>query len=221
MSPRRVVVGLDQASRSGWGIALERGPVVASGVARKHAERMAVIERAIELAADRDAWGRHAPDPHRVFVLFEQHDHMPLTRGTGHDRQLMQRIARGEDEQVNRGAKQVHGMGKAYGRWLEVLDAQGVLESMRAEVRPSTWRSRLHGVTSGDVKRAARDWASRRAGRRIDDDDEAEGYCIAAFAALDGIARHDAECMHAKAKARGVREAKRQGSLFGSGGGQP
>lgn len=211
----RIVVGLDQARRSGWGIARELDhQVVASGVAKNHAERVAVIRRALELAARRDAWGRHMPHPRDVFVFFEKHDDIPLERHTPHDRRHMQRLgAREPGARIDRNAATIHGIGKAYGRWEAVLDECEIPQANRGEIPPDVWRKRVHGTVSGDVKRAAREWAARAAGRRIDDDDEAEGYCMTAFAVRDGLAKLDADKRMASAVAKGKREAAKQGSL--------
>jgi hypothetical protein len=180
--------------------------VVAHGLARKHVERRAVLERAIALVGG---------DVRRVFVLFEQHDHMPLSRLTAADH-TTQRMTSGRRGGVERGPKQIYGMGKAYGRWEECCDLVGIRDAQRAEVRPSTWRTRIHGVTKGaQIKRAAIDYVKARTGLELGED-EAEGYCIALFAAFDGIARHDAERLHARAKARAQRAVATQGTLFGS-----
>jgi hypothetical protein len=204
VSGARVIVGLDQASRSGWGIALERGRVLHHGLARNHKERVEVIARAVQLAGG---------DPRRVFVMFEQHDHMPLSRLTSSDHTTT-RTTSGRRGGVERGPKQIYGMGKAYGRWEAACDQCDQPESMRGEVKPAVWRSRIHGVLSGpNLKQAAIDWASRDARKPITQPDEAEGYCITSFAALDGIARHDAEKALTRVKARGERELKRQGTL--------
>lgn len=201
--PLRVALGLDQARTSGWGIAPERGRVIHHGLARTHWQRLDVVELALEVADG---------DPKRVFVMFEQHDHMPLGR-LGRDDHTTKRSGP-RAFAVERGPKQIHGMGKAYGRWEAALDHFHIPVSMRAEVQPNVWRRAIHGVTSGDnIKQAAVDWALRELGEPLASHDEGEAVCITAYTALTGFALLDGERQRARIEARGKRELASQGAL--------
>jgi hypothetical protein len=201
--PLRVALGLDQARASGWGVAPERGRVIHHGVARTHWQRLEVAELAVQLAGG---------DPRRVFVMFEQHDHMQLDRLGRND--FTTKRSGDRAFAVERGPKQIHGIGKAYGRWEAVLDHVRIPESMRAEVQPSVWRRAIHGVTSGDqIKQAAVDWAMRELGEPLQTDDEAEGICITTFAALSGLAKLDGERIHNRAVNQAKKQAASQGAL--------
>jgi hypothetical protein len=194
----RYVLGLDQASTSGWGIAPERGPVVRHGLARNAQERLAVVRLALEYVGG---------DARLLWAVLEQHDHFPLERLGKNDKTT----ARQGKGFVQRGPKQIAGLHKAAGRWLEQLELVGVPDTHISEVRPTTWRARIHGVTKGDqIKQAAMDWASARAGEPITQHDHAEGYCVTAWAALDGFARYDHELAVARIGARDKRGAAKQ-----------
>lgn len=198
------MIGVDQAAASGWGIASERGPVIRWGLAKTHAERIAALRLALSFACDKPEW---------LFVVFEQHDHMPLGR-LGRDDHTTQRAGRAHG--VERGTAQIMGMGRAHGRWLELCELLEIHHSHVLEVRPSTWRARIHGVTSGDkIKQAAVDYASREAREDIKDHNVAEGYCITRWASIDGLASFDAERLKAQAERRGDRQLASQGALFG------
>lgn len=201
---KRIVLGLDQGAHTGWGIAPERGRVVRHGLARTVEERKAVVALALEYAGGDPAW---------LWVMFERHDHMPLTRLTNHDHETRRR---GRQAAPERTTESLIGMGKNYGVWIGMLDMLGVPRSHLLEVTPTTWRLRVHGVTKGElVKQAAIDWASLAAGEPITDDNHAEGYCITTWAALDGFARYDAERAQSRVQARAKRAAAKQGDLFG------
>ncbi len=197
------MLGLDQASSTGWGIAPERGPIVRHGLARTHADRLAVVRFALEYV-DGDA--------KRLWATLEQHDHMPLDRLGRHDHKTQRK---GREHGVERGPKQIYGMGKNTGRWLELLALIGVPESHIDEVRPTTWRARIHGVQRGEaVKQEAIRWASNHVGQVIENDDHAEGICITAWGAIDGFARYDAQNARKRMEARAERELGKQAVLF-------
>jgi hypothetical protein len=144
--------------------------------------------------------------------MFEQHDHMPMDRLGRNDFTTKRSGARAFA--VERGPKQIHGMGKQYGRWEEQLDLFGVPESMRDEVQPNVWRRAIHGVTSGDkIKQAAVDWAKRELREPMQTDDEAEAICIATFAALSGLAKLDGMRIHNRAVNQAKKQAASQGAL--------
>ena len=195
-----VSLGLDQARRTGWGLGLSRR-VVESGVASSHEERLAVCERARELADG---------DMRRVFVLFECHAGMPLTRLTRMDGATRRTGRHGAPE---RSTASILGLGAARGRWEELLDMLGHPEALRDDVEPRTWRARVLGVTTGGsahLKQVACEWASAHLGREVTDPDEAEGACITAFAAVDGLARLVQRRARHRLYARGRREERRQ-----------
>lgn len=203
------VLGLDQASRTGWAIgALREGlspTLVRHGVAKTHAERKAVVELALEYAGG---------DPRQLLVMFEQHDHMSLDRLTAKDH----RTKRHGQHFVERGPKQIHGMGKAYGRWEERLNDVEHPERLRDEVEPRVWRQRVLGTSRGStdqLKHLACTWATQRLCTPIEDPDEAEGVCICAYALIDGIARLEQRRIAARIQARGRRQEKRQLDLLG------
>lgn len=200
------MIGVDQAAASGWGIASERGPVVKWGLARNHAERLAALKLALNFACDDPAW---------LFVVFEQHDHMPMGRlGRGD----YTTARRGEGDRfgaVQSSTASIMGMGRAHGRWLELCDMLGVVGTHILDVRPSTWRARIHGVTSGEqIKQAACDYASREAREHIAEHNTAEGYCITRWASIDGLAAYDAGKAQVRIEGRVKKQLASQGSLF-------
>ena len=171
-------------------------------MARSHLDRRAAAEAAVEVAGG---------DVRRVFVMFEQHDHMPLDRGTAHDRY---RGRAGQSGAPMRGPKQIHGMGKAYGRWEETLAMVGIREAMCDEVKPNVWRARfgIKAPTSELLKQAAVELVKRIRGVELTHD-VAEGYLIADYAAWDGLANFDGKRALKRAQARAKRAAASQGSL--------
>ena len=194
-SPRRsdrdhlIALGVDQAARSGWGI-VDGANVLEHGVATDFAARRDVVARAIERAGG----------PTRLLVAFEDHGALPL--------QFERRGSRTGQPGTSTAAHV--GLGDARGRWNEWLDAAGHPERLRLLIAPDDWRGRVHGTVSGDVKGAAVRWASNRLGERIDDHDEAEGLCLACFAALDGPAILEQGRLKRRLYARGKRNERRQ-----------
>jgi hypothetical protein len=206
MTPPPIIacLGLDQAARTGWAIGAWRDGLpptfIRYGIARDCDERTAVVKLALEYAGN---------NPRQLLVMFEQHDGIALDYRTAKDH----RSKRRGPHFVERGPKQVHGMGKAYGRWEEQLDIHKHPESLRDEVEPRTWRARVLGTTRGDtdqLKHLACTWATQRLCEAIEDADEAEGICICAFAMYDGVARLTQRRQRVRVQARGRREEKRQ-----------
>lgn len=198
-----IVLGIDQARRSGWGIANARGAVTQCGVARTHAERRRVAELVREHAAG---------DMRRVLVLLEDHAGMPIGRLTRQDRQTARKGRSGAPE---RSTATLLGMGAARGRWEAVLDELGHPEALRDEVEPRVWRAKLgiRGAGTDALKADACRWATAHLGQLVDDGDLAEGVCITAFGAWDGIARVEARRREARLKGLAKREGVRQGVL--------
>lgn len=202
-----ITIGIDQGARSGWGIAVGR-TVVASGVATTAAQRRAVLE----LARDRKGGSLRG-----VLVMFEDHSGMPLQRLTRDDHRTERRGRAGAPE---RSTASILGQGSNKGRWLEQLDLLGHPKALRDKIKPHVWRAKL-GITgkigTARAKRAACDIASAATGMRIDDHDQAEGVCLALFAAIDGVMRLELRKAHARATAKGSRQRDSQGELFAGG----
>lgn len=199
-----IALGIDQANRSGWGISVGR-KVVESGVATTHAERKAVVARAMALAGG----------PSSLLVMFEDHSAMPLGRLTRDDRNTARK---GRQAAPQRNTATILGMGAARGRWEALLDDWAHPKTLRDDVEPRVWRAKL-GIRGGDtdaLKRAACEWSTRELGRLVDDVDEGDGVCIAAFAGIDGVARRDARLAADRTKARDKRGQVKQLELGGA-----
>lgn len=189
-----IALGIDQAARSGWGIAVNR-TVVRSGVASTHAERKAVVELVRELAGG---------DMRQVLVMLEDHSGFLFAKGT-----------KGRQGAPTRNTATILGMGAARGRWEACLDDAGHPKTLRDDVEPRTWRSKL-GITGRDtdaLKASAAALASAHMHQLVTDLDEAEGICIALFAGIDGMARNEARKATARAEARDKRGVKKQLAL--------
>jgi hypothetical protein len=205
--PITACLGLDQAASTGWaiGVLSPTPTIVCHGVAKDADERRRVVELALGLAGGTDAWGRAVPAPRQLLVMLEQHDHMALDRLTRNDR----RTKRQGPHFVQRGPKQVHGMGKAYGRWEERLDDVRHPDCLRDEAEPRTWRARVLGNQWASKEDAVR-WAAAYTREDLANADEAEGIGLCAFAMHDGVARLEARRRTARLYARGKREERRQ-----------
>ena len=199
-APITACLGLDQAARTGWAIGLVgSGRIVAHGVAHKAQQRKDVVELALAHAGG---------DPRQLLVMFEQHDCMALDRLTAKDH----RTKRTGRYFVQRGPKQIHGMGKAYGRWEERLDDVGHPERLRFEAEPRAWRRRVLGNQWASKEDAVL-WAKAYTHEDIRDDNEAEGLGLTVFAAIDGVAMLEATKSKARMVARARREAAAQMEL--------
>lgn len=199
---RRVVLGLDQGGATGWGIAPERGRVLEHGLARTDVDRIDVVKLALRYAGG---------DPAALWVQFEKHDHMPVDRLTRHDHATLRKGPR--QAAPERSNQTLIGMGKNYGVWIGMLVWNGVHRSHLLEVQPSTWRARVHGVTRGDVKQAAIDWASRYLGVPIESHDQAEGVCLTTYGSLDGLATFDGHKAEERIERRVKKARASQGML--------
>jgi hypothetical protein len=203
-----IAIGIDQAGRSGWGIAQGR-TVVAHGVATTWRERLAVLEA---------ARGLNNGTLRGVLVMFEDHSGMPLGRLTRDDHRTERRGRAGAPE---RSTASILGQGSNKGRWLEQLDMLGHPHAARDKVKPHVWRGKLGisnrgGADSGKLE-ACR-IASAAVGMAITDHDEAEGICLAMFAALDGVMRFEVRKAEARTARRGAVQLAKQGDLFVGGG---
>lgn len=201
-----IALGIDQAARSGWGIAVGRN-VVRSGVATTHAERKAVVELAREMAGG---------DMRQVLVMFEDHSGMPLNRLTRDDRNTPRK---GRQAAPQRNTGTVLGMGESRGWWVTLLDDVGHPRALRDKVEPRVWRAKMgiRGSDTDDLKREACAWATRHMLREVTDIDEGDGVCIAAFAGIDGIQRNEKRKADARTDARDKRGVKKQLELGGAG----
>lgn len=174
------VLGVDQAERSGWGIAQPAHGLahtfLAHGVARNDEELKAVVALAL----------RHAGgEPRQLLVMFEDHSKFPFNYRAGFD----PRTGEGPKRDP---LKVGIGLGRALGHWEFALNDLGHPATLRDAVEPRVWRRRVLGTAKGtadQLKHLAATWATMRLGEPIFDADEAEGVCITAFAALDGVAR--------------------------------
>lgn len=199
-----ISIGVDQASRSGWGIA-EGRHVIAHGVATTHAQRLAVLEL---------ARARNGGTLKGVIVMFEDHSGIPLGRLTRDDHKTERRGRAGAPE---RSTASILGQGANKGRWLELLDMLGHPQTMRDKVKPHVWRAKLGiagKIGTDRAKAAACQIASAAVGETIDDHDQAEGILITMFAALDGVMRNEARKAEARANARNARLQGAQAELF-------
>jgi len=87
------------------------------------------------------------------------------------------------------------GLGAAWGRWSDALDAIGVPKSRILRVNTSTWRAKIIG---GPMNRSTEEWKRlahlhaqqrfpvRSPSGKVTSDDEAEALCIAAWAMYAG-----------------------------------
>lgn len=87
------------------------------------------------------------------------------------------------------------GLGAAWGRWSDALDAVGVPKSRILRVNTSTWRAKVIG---GPMNRSTEEWKRlallhaqqrfpvRAPSGKVTHDDEAEALCIAAWAMYAG-----------------------------------
>lgn len=196
-------LGIDQAVRSGWAIARGRN-VLAFGLATTHAHRRAAVELAIELADG---------DPRQVIAMLEDHTGMALGRLTRDDKTSTR--ANGRPGAPERSTASIIGQGKAYGRWLEVLDMLAHPQTLRDDVKPHVWRGAVgvRGKGTDMLKAEAIKVASGFAGALITDDNVAEAVCIAVFAGVDGVARNDKRLREARADRKGGKQAASQSSL--------
>jgi hypothetical protein len=159
---RAVVLGVDQATSSGYCVHVGREPV-RWGLARTALERREVLRIASMFATE------HAVDA--FYFCFENHS-------------SMRRIS------ASRAA--VMTLGGMLHRWLEQLDLMGHPESHRFGVPPQRWQTAVLGVdpksTREQRKLASIVWANRRTGEAISSNDVSDAIAITDFAALTGIA---------------------------------
>lgn len=197
------VLGLDQASNSGWGIAPVRGKVVKHGVARDSMERAEVLRLAFDFVNGVLA---------NLLVTFEDHTGFWQNYGTN-------RTADGHHQAPKRNAAVPISLGEARGRWFEQLELAGHPKLLCIGVKPSEWQPRVLGVPqsigSAMLKHHAKLWASQHMGKQITDENEADGICITAWGALDGISVLEHGRKEIRVRERVKRVRRRQMALFG------
>lgn len=170
----RVVVGVDQATKSGWSIHVGARPV-ASGVANVWSweERRTVLRQAFELA-NRDRRGGALAtvlDPTWFVFAFEDHSKAPLAS--------------------YKSTRQVISLGGSWALWFDSLNRMAHPESMRIGITSRSWRARVLGLKA-NAKRApakaqAVHWAEQHTGKTGLCEDEAEAICVSSWGALDGV----------------------------------
>lgn len=155
-----IVMGIDQARSSGYGIALALAvPTLHEvGTAKTAQHRAEVVQAALALAA------LHAVPLH---VVFEDHSGIPASHG--------------------RGSPTLLGMGAARGRWEECLALAGVPAARYAHrVAPEIWRRAVLGLSSAAstdrAKATAVTYACAILGQTVEHD-AAEALCITVWAA--------------------------------------
>lgn len=193
-----LVLGIDQARRSGWAILAGPHPFVvkASGFVHDTAGIMGVVAMARSMAGS-------SP----FLVVMEDHSGIPL--------HAKAKFARGQAPKRNTAT--ILGIGAARGRWEVALDLAQHPDGLRMDVEPCDWRARVLGLSlcasTVRCKAAAMEYASRLIGKPVTDENEAEAVCIACWGALDGIAQLNRDRRERNMKARMVRAQKRQGGL--------
>ena len=192
-----IILGIDQARRSGWAVFKGAG-IVASGFVYDTPGMVGVLD-VVKAFADGDMT--------RVLVVFEDHSGIPLSAKA--------RFARGHAPQRNTAT--ILGIGAARGRWETALDLADHPERLRLSVEPQDWRARVLGLvpsaSTERCKQAAGAYASQLIARAVTDDNEAEAVCIACWGSLDGVASLERERMQRRMRDRIKRMAGKQRGL--------
>jgi hypothetical protein len=188
------VVGIDQATLSGWAVADPiGGKVLLRGTTRSTNDQLAALER---------MRGLPAFDWSRVLVVFEDHgiridpDRSRWTPERGApDRSSTQR------EAVT--------LGDARGGWRVLLDLRNHPASQRLLAQPSEWRKvyaglRMPGDTQND---ACMRWASALVGHRVDQPDEADAMGLSVWGSVTGLHAFASERLRRRAADRASRAA--------------
>ena len=190
-----IVLGVDQARRSGW--AIHNGQsIVASGFVQDTSGMMGVIAM-VQAFADGSPY----------LAVFEDHACIPLSSKA--------KFARGQVPRRNTAT--ILGMGASLGRWEVALDLSQHPERLRLAVEPNDWRGRVLGLlpsaSTDRCKAAAMEYASRLIARPVTDHNEAEAICLACWGSLDGVAILNAERRHKRMRERIVRQQLKQRGL--------
>lgn len=165
---RAVVLGVDQATESGWCIHVGGRPI-AHGTLNvwDWNARREVVLRALEAANPDNDNG--AP---RAFVFaWENHEQAPL--------------------KSYKSTVQVLRLGGAYALWFDSLNRARHPEHMRIGTSVRSWRTSVLGLKAShkraECKAQALRWAREYTGKPMASEDEAEGICISAWGAREGI----------------------------------
>jgi hypothetical protein len=197
-----ISMGVDQAKRSGWGIARDR-TVVRWGIARTARDRAAVVALARELAGG---------SLQSVYVMMEDHTQMKLQRLQAGDRSTQRAPG---DRWVQRSTASIIGIGDARGRWREQLELAGHPVALLDQIDPLEWRRRM-GIHGRDAKTLACRVAEQVIGMAIGtltDDDLAEGVCLTLFAATEGRLRDALRKQTQRADSKTRKQLRSQGVL--------
>jgi hypothetical protein len=162
-----VVLGVDQATTSGWSIHVARRPMVSGKLDVWSWEaRREVLRMAYDFANERSAVQRWF-----VFV-YEKHSDAPL--------------------KSYKSTPQVMSLGGSRDLWFDSLNRLGHPEQLRIGTTSRTWRSKVLGLKAvlkgEECKKQAVRWAEDHTGKRGLSHDEAEAICVSAWGTLDGIA---------------------------------
>jgi hypothetical protein len=158
------VLGIDQATRSGWAlVSLETGACTCSGAVTGAAEQ----ERVIALLGGMP--GFHWAS---TLVVLEDHSDIPAALGIP--------------------TSGILSLGESRGRWCALLSQAGQPEEARLLAAPSTWRKLLGtrcNVSRESWKAQALLWARAVTRRAMESDDEAEAVVIALWGSSEGLVR--------------------------------
>lgn len=198
MTAIRLVLGIDQATRSGWGLALPWGAVMphsdtflAHGLASNAAQRKVVLELAVaKLVALLGSVRSTAQALDALLVVLEDHSKMPIHRKAQWSRDAVT----GDVKRPERSTGTLLTMGGSRDRWLEQLELLGHPKRNVLLVEPRVWRKAVLGtsinLTTDAWKAQAVMWVKAASGDpTITDHNEAEGMCLTAWGAMAGVQR--------------------------------
>jgi hypothetical protein len=185
-----VVLGVDQATTSGWSIHVARRPVVSGKLdVWSWQARREVLRMAYDLANEKPGYASNwAP---RWFVFaYENHSDAPL--------------------KSYKSTPQVMSLGGSRDLWFDSLNRLGHPENLRIGTTSRTWRSKVLGLKAAlagyECKAQAVRWAVNHTGKAGIGHDEAEAICVAAWGSLDGCA--ELERIRFVGAAKMLRQAK-------------
>jgi hypothetical protein len=203
------VLGIDQASTSGWAIAVIAvqpiaGQVVQHGVAKDHAGRVRALDEALKHV-------QGCIDD--LLIVFEDHSGFSMAYGSN-------RSADGRHQAPTRNAAAILGLGEAKGWWVSLLEGLGHPASLRLKVSPQDWRARVLGcsqsIGTDALKERALRWAKAHVRHGLVDHNEAEGICIAAWGSCDGMSVLQHGRREKRVAAREQRAESKQMPLWGA-----
>jgi hypothetical protein len=166
-----VVLGVDQATTSGWSIHVGTRPVASGKLDVWSWEaRRTVLRMAYDFANPPLTMGCSAP---RWFVFaYENHSDAPL--------------------KSYKSTPQVMSLGGSRDLWFDSLNRLGHPAELRIGTTSRTWRTKVLGLKAPlrgeECKAQAVRWAENHTGKRGLQHDEAEAIAVSAWGTLDGIA---------------------------------